>query len=382
LSAHAATITADPAEVIFYSKNSTKQKSSTIAWDAGGGKTQALSLHYKINGAGETQWVAAAAVTDTKTANFIKVNNTYEFCLWANSHTEKLACVTVTTKVNEIKIDLGFIHNIKVEPAGHSVKISFTTDRNALAIVQVADKEPKKPFPFFNKDDVPAFDPADVVSTSFPSVNKKSHSPTLPKLEPGKTFFFVIAAKDKQTDLWFKVKGTFDTLRRRVDVNFASVKVVDDSDDLSAGDLVFGFFINGQNKATNGKPMTFSMQADTGQTKSVNLNGRVTGAPQTLTLKATGYDDDEMEFIPLGPFVVSILGTCGFNATDANKSEGQNSCGEWTSGSASFDLEALAENAANPEDFTQSFKIQARPKGDDSEVKFDVMGTFRVRYVP
>jgi hypothetical protein len=370
-------ISANPTEVIFYTKSPNMQKSTTITWDAEAGNDP-VGVYVTVNGTGEQLMHTGA--TGTKTAKFIKLNNTYEFCLWGKDHSVKLKCVTVATKLVEVKLQIGLIHNLQVTPRGHSVKISFTTDRTAAAFVQVSDKAPKS-FPIISKEDVAAFEPQDVVSASLPSI-KSSHSVELPKLEPGKDFFFVIAAHDKQTGLWFKVKGKFRTLQRKVSVTFQKIKVINDSDDLSPGDLVFGFFVNGQN-APNGKPMTFGTHTEDEATKTSNITGSAVGAPTTLTLKTIGYDDDETEWIPVGPFVAVLANTCGAgDVTNPSTTEGENSCGEWTSGSKSFDLKAISENVSNIEDFTQTFTVQARPKGDDSEVSFDVTGTFRVQYVP
>ena len=52
---------------------------------------------------------------------------------------------------------------------------------------------------------------------------------------------------------------------------------------------------------------------------------------------------------------------------------------EWTWSKA---LAALAQNVANPEKFSQAFTLQAHPKGDDSELSFDVTGTISVTFVP
>ena len=128
--------------------------------------------------------------------------------------------------------------------------------------------------------------------------------------------------------------------------------------------------------------MTFGTHASTDSTKTVNVSGSISNAPPTLTLKATGYDDDETEWIPLGPFVVILANTCGTAASDPGISEGENDCGEWTSGSKSFNLTTLAQNAADPDAFSQSFTIEAHPQGDDSEVSFNVTGTISVTFVP
>ena len=50
--------------------------------------------------------------------------------------------------------------------------------------------------------------------------------------------------------------GKFKNRRRRLDIRFFQVKVLDDSDDTGAGEFKFGFFINGNN-APNGTPLLF-----------------------------------------------------------------------------------------------------------------------------
>ena len=62
--------------------------------------------------------------------------------------------------------------------------------------------------------------------------------------------------------------------------------------------------------------------------------------------------------------------------------EGVSDCGEWTSGSQSFNLTTLAQNAPDPEKFSQAFTLQAHPEGTYSEVSFNVTGTISVTFVP
>jgi hypothetical protein len=373
----APTITAKPAEVVFYTKSTTKQKTSEITWNADNILLLSVQVYYKTNGANETPF--ASGQKGTKVADFIKLNNTYEFCLWASNHTNKLTCTTVKTVYKKVVLDLGFIKEVDVTPRGHSVRIRFKTVRTSLPIVQLSKTAPKKVVPI-NDDDIPAFADGVEITSHFAGTGT-SHETTFTDLDPNTEHFFVIAATDKATGLWFKVGGKFRTLKRRVAVTFSKVKIVDDSDDLSPGDLVFGFFMNGQNEP-NGKPMTFGTHASTDSTKNANVSGSITNAPANLTLKAVGYDDDETEWVPIGPFIMILLNSCGTSAADPGMTEGENDCGEWTSGSTSLNLATLAKNAADPEKFSQSFKIQARPKGDDSEVAFDVTGTVSVTFVP
>jgi len=371
------TITAQPQEVVFYTQSPTMEKNSVITWKADGQSNPPRAVYYKTNGADETLFWKGG--NDTHVADFIKQNNSYEFCLWADDHKVKLKCTTVTTAYQEVKIDLGFIHDVKVEPRGNSARITFTTVRSSLPIVQVSKTAPKKIIAI-NNDDVASFAPnVEVISQL--AGGGTAHETIVANLVPCTDHFFVISAVDKKTGLWFKVSAKFHTSCRRVAVTFAKVKVIDDSDDLSAGDLVFGFFINGKNEP-NGKPMTFGTHADSGSTKTANVGGSIVNAPATLTLKATGFDDDETEWIPTGPFITLLANTCLPSIVDPGMAEGENECGEWTSGSQSFNLATLAQNVVNPEKFSQSFALKAHPQGDDSEVSFDVTGTINVTFVP
>jgi len=140
--AHAeATISANPQEVVFYTKSTTMEKSSVIKWFADGQSSPPRAVYYKTNGAGETLFWKGGS--DTQPAEFIKLNNSYEFCLWGNDHKDKLKCTTVTTAYKEVKIDLGFIKDAKCEPRGHSVRITFTTIRSSLPAVQLSQTAPK-----------------------------------------------------------------------------------------------------------------------------------------------------------------------------------------------------------------------------------------------
>ena len=58
--------------------------------------------------------------------------------------------------------------------------------------------------------------------------------------------------------------------------------------------------------------------------------------------------------------------------------EGENDCGEWSSDDDSFNIGPNAPDVSDPESFTKSFTLKAYPKGDDSDVSFDVTGTYSV----
>ena len=204
------------------------QKSTEITWVT---DEKEPDVYYKTNGANETLF--ASGKTGTKVASFIKLNNSYEFCLWSNNHKNKLACTTVTTTYEQVKLDFGFIKNVKITARGHSIRFDFTTVRSSLGFVQLSRTAPKKVVAI-NDDDIPAFDEGVEFTTNLAGAGPV-HATEFAGLEPNTDHFFVIAAPDKTTGLWFKVSGKVRTLKRRVAVTFSKVKIIDDSDDLSPG---------------------------------------------------------------------------------------------------------------------------------------------------
>src|SRR5262245_7691615 len=95
------TISANPAEVVFYTKSTTMEKSTEIEWDADGASQSPRAGYYRTNGANETLFERGGQ--GTKAADFIKQNNSYEFCLWGDDHRDKVKCVTVKTAFKEVK---------------------------------------------------------------------------------------------------------------------------------------------------------------------------------------------------------------------------------------------------------------------------------------
>jgi hypothetical protein len=370
-------IFADRNPVVFYVSSASFTKTTTITWNAGAGHNPA-SVYYRVNGRG-ADIPFAQGKNGAKDATFIKLDNEYEFCLWGTNKTEKLSCVTVTTKKVDVKLHLSFIDNIEPEPHGMSAKIKFTTDSSSLPVVMVSNKPPA-PFPPASKQDVQVFNQNDLISSNFAQTGTV-HEAILTDLQPDTEFHYVISAFDKSSGYWWKVKGKFRTLRRSVNVTFEKIKVVDDSDDLSDGDLLFGFFVNGKN-APNGSPLTVGAHLGTSESKTINISASLLNVPASLQLKAIGYDDDEDEIIPYGIFIIIPLSTCGSgNVTDASETEGENDCGEWSSDDDGFDIGPNTSGVNDPENFTKSFTLKAYPKGDDSEVSFDVTGTYSVSYV-
>lgn len=369
------TIAASDEEVLF-GIGDTDSKFTTITWDVGDEDEAEVTL--SKNGGPSNTWSNLPAGSEVFEVQ--PESATYLFCVQQDR--DVFACVTVKSSIMTItpgeekpkpdpNIDLGFIHKISADPSGYSAKISYTTDSPAIPVVLVSQKKPLA-FPVLSADQPKVFETQDVEGVSFNFVDgpQTSHTNKLINLDPGTTYHYVISAEDKATGYWQTQAGTFKTLQRNVSVTYSQIQVVDDSDDLSAGDFAFTFFINGGDPS--GWPKTIFSSASTGSFKTVNLTGIVANAPPTLNLKLVGYDDDELEM----PF---SLATCGANAADFTKNEGQNECGEWTTAKNSFDVGPNV-NAADPENFTKAFTMSAFPQGDDSEVSFKVSGTYSVSF--
>ena len=169
-------------------------------------------------------------------------------------------------------------------------RITFTTDSSSLPVVMVSDKPPLS-FPSASKEEEPVFNQSDLISSNFAQTGT-NHEAILPDLEPGTQYHYVISVSDKDSGLWYRVKGKFRTLRRAVKVTFEKIKVVDDSDDFGAGDFEFGFFVNGQNAPNDSPMIIFSADIATDESKTINMSGSLVNVPVTLQLKAIGYDDD------------------------------------------------------------------------------------------
>jgi hypothetical protein len=389
--AHAAIVlTASPSEVTVPFGQSTG--TSTITYDSGSyDKSQ---IWMSVDGGGQTLFKDDENHNKpdkgTKVA-IVQAGKTYIFKMFRgignqNDPTKLLASATVVAKRPKIKLPppgtFDFIKNVKVEPHIDFVKFTFTTPRPSLPIIAISTKAPKAPFDKFTAKGATTYSPyttSEIVSANFAQYGT-NHASELRNLQPNTTYHYVIEASDKGVGT-YRETGTFTTLKRKevvtlkrkVVVTFSSIKVTDDSDDLSQGDLAFGFFINGQNNV--GGKMSFPSSGQigwpTGDTKNINLTRTLTNAPAKLTLKVTGFDDDEFE----SPFTLS---TCGKGAiTNPNMSKnGENSCGEWTSTWKTFNLEsfdAVGTHSAVPFTLTGT-------AGGDSELAFVVKGSYTVSY--
>jgi hypothetical protein len=314
-----------------------------------------------VDGGAETLF--SSAHKGSKAA-FIFVGKTHTFKLYSSSKIYLGASVSVTTKYYP------FIGDIDPDPHGTFAKIGFDTKEGSLPVVSVSTKKPLS-FPLVSTKDEKMWDPqpSDIVS-NFAQIGTKHHL-QLNKLKPGTLYHYVISAHDKKSGLWFKRRGTFETLNRAITVKFKKLWITDDSDDISAGDLRFGFYINGKPAAKYPSGSGYA-SLDTDQQKTINIGVAFTPAPKTLTLKATGFDNDSTEFGGLDTTSSS------FPADNPDHGTGELENGEMSSTSQTINVDNH-----DPVDTVGPifFKLVAKG-GNGSDLAFEVHGDYKISYAP
>jgi hypothetical protein len=336
------------------------QGKTTITWDAGAGHGGS-EVWVSVDGSDETLFAANSKGSKDTVIGFGKAHT---FKLWNYDKSVLWDSVSVTTK------HYPFIENVDPEEHGTFAKIRFTTKENSLPVVSVSTKQPLLNFPLVStKDEQTWSDPDDIAYTNFAQTGTH-HEAQLNKLEPGTVYWYVISAHDKKSGLRFKRWGFFKTLKRMVTVNFRKLWITDDSDSSGDGELRFGFYINGQSAAKYPSGSGYA-GLSTDQQKTINRTVTIANPGSTLTLKATGYDNDNVAFGGDADSTGS-----GFPANNPNLGTGEGENGEWTSTSQTINV-----NNRDPVDKVGPtfFKLVAT-EAHDSDLEFEVHGEYTISY--
>ena len=197
-------------------------------------------------------------------------------------------------------LSLAGFGKLKITPHGTFATVSFKSTNPVVPIVLAGFSKPTKKTATgldFQKA-------TDIRSTAFPLLAglQTSHEVELTDLVPDLEFWMVIKGKDH-----INAVTKFKTRRRRIDVDFQKIHVIDDSDDLSGGDFWFGFYVNDDN-APNGKALLYPKKGpksiSSGETKTIPVEATVFGG-NTVKLKVTGVDNDD------DPDLIVTLDTTG-----------------------------------------------------------------------
>ena len=178
-------------------------------------------------------------------------------------------------------------------------------------------------------------------------------------LDPGKTYYYIINVRD-QSGRTYQDTGRFvmRQLATTVKVVWERVLVLDDSDDLSTGEIDFWFWANyGQPNAKFSQ--YYNGDADSGHGYDLNRSVLIENAPNALSLSASGRDDDsnalnhgfhEDGFPP-------VSGPGSSSAADENVAKD------------TFDLTQYGDNE------TVNFILNTTPRGN---LQFTIFGHFEI----
>ncbi|MEE8262614.1 MAG: hypothetical protein V3R83_09155 [Gammaproteobacteria bacterium] len=237
------------------------------------------------------------------------------------------------------------------------------------------------------------------------SQETKIHLVTLKDLKPDTQYFVGIIGHRKQGVVWLPIinKKTH-TLKRRLDITFTKIEMIDDSDDLSDGEFKFGFFAyDGTTSSPTsplldiqypaiwlekqglesllGPPLHFQLTIGTGENKNIQFAlGKIIFNKDKLKLTATGMDDDDGY-------------TCGKGLVAPNQSAGDTECSEWGTGLKTINFQnktnmsdtnltsppySLGSILSAQEEYRIPFVLHANPSKVDLE--FKVKGHVDVSY--
>ncbi len=260
------------------------------------------------------------------------------------------------------------VYNVALAPHGTYASIAFDTEYAAVATVALSTSAPTQAADGTWSFTTPIF--------GFVVTPKATHHvASFGDLQPATEYHYLISAAKGPVGADYQTFGTIKTLTRHARVTFASIHVTDDSDALSAGDLIFWFYANGWlSQVSDGTLLSYPLddgsaeeeaQVNSGDTIALPANqySQEFGyAPPTLTLKVSGWDDD----CKFGQFCVTGIGP-------SDSGGGSNSEADWATASLPpIDLAVSGQGEA----FTTTITW-----GTGSySLKFEVAATIKVWY--
>jgi hypothetical protein len=213
-----------------------------------------------------------------------------------------------------------------------------------------------------------------------------NHSVVAKGLDPDTVYFVVIllSPPDEYNIAGWLPHHTFNqTLKRKVTVSIPMIFMIDDSDDLSAGDLAFRFQIGDPDANFNVAGNTWDHEEDPSPSgfhqidsgddywPIVNLHGVDVGTEVKVAVSCLDND--------------SMYGG-GFNTPDVFMGTGDNDIAEWNSGWWIFDVSGGTDMSPGDtphenEQFSFDF-IKTVSESDESCLEYQVWGSVSVSYVP
>ena len=184
----------------------------------------------------------------------------------------------------EALIDGGLLATPVVSPNGISALFRLGTSRPAVIHVTVGTQPP------YSTPGGLVLPAAGVVASDYSRGAVQDLSTTLWGLKAAQQYYFVVRAVDTSLRVQ-TVTGSFTTKKRTVDVTFGRIRIVDDSDDLSDGEISFTF--RAHDSASVQQP---HYNLGTGDFLNIPLTIRWTdtrpGSNDPMILTVYGHEDD------------------------------------------------------------------------------------------
>lgn len=279
------------------------------------------------------------------------------------------APITITTDKPEIDTGCVFqcITGVEVQPHGGWAQFTIKTNQKAVLTLEAGTAAPGPDGTWGNPNDVTASNGAVLPTDSW--------TPPLANLNPGTTYHYVVRARENGHE---SVRtGSFKTLTRRVDVNFADVQMIDDSDGPFDGDCDCWFWFGaGDQLPKQWGDHQNQISVGSGTTVHPNVKIGITNAPNEILLGTIAHDDDQdpLEFcsIGVGPPVEG-------QPVDWEISGDAIDCLDYAGSKITVKLSRQGPPFSPgdvDEQFTEAFTIKV-----DGQLAYNVRGTYKVSYV-
>lgn len=112
----------------------------------------------------------------------------------------------------------------------------------------------------------------------------------------------------------------------KLHVNINKIEILDDSDDLSDGEFGFAFWLTYGNGGATGYQYLNGSKG-TGESFTTNINLTLETPPKWVTIHGYGFDNDETEWVPIGPFIMLLADKCGKLGTPGGDCPGDSASG-------------------------------------------------------
>ena len=246
---------------------------------------------------------------------------------------------------------------------GHFVILSYSANKPVIPIVMVSTFAPE-----LNSKGYETFGTHKIDSASIPFLSgyEKNGEVILKGLRPKTHYYYIIEANDeKKLGPPTFATGEFTTATPQLSVSFDSVRMIDDSDELSDGDIQLGFFANGKLVKVIPDGVA-TMSFGSGTTLPIfNVGTVVIDPPNSVEIRVNGFDED-----------CPLIGVCDDPVPTSNPKlgNGSNGAGEWAVAATQLDVKSLIRFEP-PEMATTKFII-----GANGALKFNVHCTATLTY--